>query len=252
MNTTQLTRSAALVLAGLALTAALTTAQTPSAGPVLNLTATTDNVAGAHDSIRIDLFRWSTDAERDQLMSAWMLSGAPATGRGAGGRGRGAAAGGDDVPDGGGAPAAGGRAGRGGRGGGAAAARQTPESSLKAALGNAPTVGYLWSSEVAGYSIRYAARLAESAGGERIILITDRRLGESNNLWKPTGSGAADAPATAYEFSLIELRLNAKSEGEGKISLTGKVAVDSSAKTIALENYSAMPVVLKDVKRRTK
>ncbi len=72
------------------LTAGLAAAQTPTTGPILSLTATTDNVAGAPESIRIDLFRWSTDAERDQLLSAWNLTAAPATGgrggRGAGGR----------------------------------------------------------------------------------------------------------------------------------------------------------------------
>jgi hypothetical protein len=66
-------------------------------------------------------------------------------------------------------------------------------------------------------------------------------------LWKPTGS---DAP-TNYEFSVIELHLNAKGEGEGKASLTGKVTMDSSAKTLGLENYSALPVVLRSVKRRS-
>ena len=55
---------------------------------------------------------------------------------------------------------------------------------------------------------------------------------------------------TNYEFSLIELHLNSKGEGEGKISLTGKVAADSAAKTIALENYGASPVVFKNVKRQ--
>jgi hypothetical protein len=31
--------------------------------------------------------------------------------------------------------------------------------------------------------------------------------------------------------------------------VTGKVAVDSTIKSIALENYAAAPVVLKDIKR---
>ena len=35
--------------------------------------ATTANVSGAQDSIRIDILRWSTDAERDRLMDARML-----------------------------------------------------------------------------------------------------------------------------------------------------------------------------------
>ncbi len=121
----------------------------------------------------------------------------------------------------------------------------TPESTLAAALEQIPTVGYLWSSEVAGYALRYAGKVAGPDGGERIILITDRRLGNANDLWKP----AAPGTPSAYEFSVIELRLNSKGEGEGKTSLTGKVTPDSAAKILTPENYDALPVVLKNVKR---
>ena len=86
------THKLGLVLAG-TLAAVLLPAQTPSSGPILSLTATTDNVSAAKDSIRIDVLRWSTDAERDELLSAWNMTLAPA-------------------------PAAGGRGGRGGGGGG--------------------------------------------------------------------------------------------------------------------------------------
>jgi hypothetical protein len=117
---------------------------------------------------------------------------------------------------------------------------------LAAALEQAPTVGYLWSSEVAGYALRYAGRVAGAEGNDRIILITERRLGNTNSLWSPTGP-AIPAP---YEFSVIELRLNAKGEGEGKASLSGKVTPDSAAKILALENYDALPVILKNVKSK--
>jgi hypothetical protein len=43
--------------------------------------------------------------------------------------------------------------------------------------------------------------------------------------------------------------VNAKGEGEGRGVLTGKVAVDSAAKTIALDSYATLPVILKSVKR---
>ncbi len=254
--------------------AAAAAAQTPS-GPVVSFTATTDNIADAHDSIRIDVLRWSTDAERDELIDAWNLKTPPPTqgggrgGRGGGGGGGRGAAGG--AANGGAAPAAaqgnagaaaaaaggrGGAAGRGGRGGGgrgrggagggAEAAPRTPETSLAAELEKAPTVGYVWSSEVAGYSIRYAAKMPEAGGGERIILITDRRLGSTNDLWKPAGT----ATISPYEFSLIELHVNAKGEGEGKTSLTGKLAVDSAAKTMTLENYADLPVILAKLKQK--
>jgi hypothetical protein len=215
--------------------------------PLLTLTATTANVSGAPDAVRFIILRWSTDAERDQLISAWTNPASVAA------AGRGAAAddpfgGGNDAPAGGAAPAAakGGKAGKGGKGkgGGAPAVPATPEGSLTAALAKAPTIGYLWSSEVAGYAIHYAGRFPEQNGSERVILVTDRRLGSSNDLWKPTGAGT---PAN-YEFSVIELHLNANGEGEGKASLTGKLTVD---KTFGLENYSGLPVIFKDVKRKS-
>ena len=125
-------------------------------------------------------------------------------------------------------------------------ARPTPEGTLATALKDAPTVGYLWSSEVVGYALRYAGKVSGPDGLDRIILITDRRLGGTNNLWKPVGSGAP----SVYDFSVIELRVNAKGEGEGKTSLLGKVAPDSAAKIVALEDYAGQPVVFKNVKRR--
>ena len=208
-------------------------AQTPAAsGPVVSFTATTANVTGAPDSIRIDILRWSTDAERDKLMSAWDTKGqsaapAPAQARGGAPGGRGAGA-------------------RGGRGGARGGPAPTPEGGLADALQQAATVGYLWSSEVAGYALRYAGKVAGPDGADRIILITDRRLGSMNNLWKPTGQ----EPPSTYAFSVIELHVNAKGEGEGKISLTGTVAPDPAAKIVAPENYKALPVVLSHVKRR--
>jgi hypothetical protein len=121
----------------------------------------------------------------------------------------------------------------------------TSEASLVAALNNAPAVGHLWSSsEVAGYILHYAAKLAEPDGGQRIILITDRRLGQWTAAWKTAGT------ATNYDFSLIELHLNSKGQGEGKTSLTGKVIPDSGAKMLVLDGYGALPVALKNVKLR--
>src|SRR5438046_1223711 len=158
--------AAAVVVAGIVL------AQSQSKGPVTTYTATSSNVAGAGESIRIDILRWSTDAERDQLIMAWTNPGAP----GGGGRGkRGPSALDDNDP----AladvnPAAGGRGGGKGKGKGggapaAEAAKPTPERSLATALTSSPTVGYLWTSEVAGYGLHYAAKLAGLDGGERIV-----------------------------------------------------------------------------------
>jgi hypothetical protein len=218
-----LRKAASMVFAAVALAPTLA-AQTP----IRRFTATTDNVHGTPDSIRIDVLRWSTDAERDQLMSAWnMTNGAGRTGRG---DGRGAARGGRGA----------------GRGRGEETPAQTPESSFADALQRAATVGYLWSSEVEGYALRYAGKLTLPDGRERIIVITDRRLGALTDPWTPVGS----VPPNSYTFSVIELRVNSKGDGEGKISLTGKVSPDAVAKIVAIENYADLPVTLKNLKAK--
>src|SRR5262249_6399073 len=111
------------------------------------------------------------------------------------------------------------RFGRGGARGRVDGPAQTPEASLAAALKKAPTVGVLWTSETVGYSIKYAYRIAQADGSERIILATDRRVGTWSNLWKPSPS----VPTSDYSFSIIELRLNSKGEGEGKGVVGGKI-----------------------------
>lgn len=239
------------IAAGLALAAALMLAQSQ---PVATYTATSENVSGAGDAIRIDILRWSTDAERDQLIAAWTNPGAPG-GRGAA-KGRGAVeedpfGAGNDPQIGRGAAkgkggAAKGKAGRGAKGP-AESAPATAESAFAAALETMPSIGRLWSSEVAGYSLRYAERFPEAGGAERIILVTERRLGAWNDLWKP-----ASGDATGYPFSVIELRLNAQGEGEGRSSLVNRVVVDGAAKSIGLDNYAGAPVILKNVKRRSR
>jgi hypothetical protein len=259
-----------LVLFGIAAVSVVTKAQTPAKASVdVHFTATTDNVSGAGETVKINLFGWSNDADRDQLLAAWTLAPAPGAargGRGGGGGGRGAAGGGrggrgaaaaaapdpaaddaaaDDVDA---AAARGGRGARGRGGAAPAAAAQTPESSLTAALQKPASIGILWTSETTGYSIKYAYRIPQPDGGERIILATDRRLGAWSNLWKPAGS----AKPNEYAFSVIELRLTPKGDGEGKVSLVGKVAADSEAKTIALDGYATLPVILKSVKRQNK
>jgi len=256
---------------GILALAVLARAQAPAAGPVLKLTATSDNVSSAGETIKLNLNKWSTDAERDQFVAAWTLTAAAgARGSGGGGRGGGAGRGGaargaaatattpaaadaapdlppdpDAVPAPAAAPARGG-GGRGGRGGGGAgnAAVLTPAASLLTALQNGPVNGYLWTSEVTGYAIRYAYKLPLPNGGQRIILATDRRLGASNATWKPAGT----ATPTDYEFTVMEFRLGPKGDGEGKASLTGKVTVEAASKSIALDGYDTLPVVFKAIK----
>ena len=232
MNVT--TRNTAPVAVLVCLCTAVTLAQAPGATII---TATSANVSGAGEKIEFYVNKWSTDADRDKLAAAWKVTPpapapAPAGARGAAGD-----------------AAAGGRAGRGGGRGGAAApaAPRTPEAALATALKELPAAGYFWTSEVGGYVIRYATRVSEPAGGSRIILLTDKRLGAAKDNWQPAAGGGT---ANAYEFSLIELRVPAKGDGEGKASLTGTITIDPSSKGPALEGYDALPVTLRAVQTR--
>jgi hypothetical protein len=116
---------------------------------------------------------------------------------------------------------------------------------LTDALGKAPTVGYLWTNETVGYSIKYAYRIPSPDGSERIILATDRRLGGGTAGWKSSAPGTAND----YTFTLIEVRVDPKGAGEAKASLTSNVVFDNAAKTIVHDNYAAAPTILQNVKR---
>lgn len=200
----------------------------------ITFTATSANVKEPGSPVRIRLNRWSTDEERNPVLAALTptadASGGGATATNASGR----------------ATAGRGRGGRGrGRGRGEAATPQSPIAALTAAIGRAPTVGYLWTTDVTGYSIKYAYHAPSPGGGERIVLATDRRLGAYSPAW----AIAAPAPPTDYDFTLVEIRLDGKGSGEGKTSLTARVVADSEAHTLALDNYAATPAVLEHVMR---
>lgn len=214
-------------------------AQTQSAAGEVVLTATSANVSEPGAPVRIRILRWSTDAERDRLVAA--LNPPPPAPAAAPGPAT-AAAGREGAARGGGRAA--GRGGRGGGRGGAPAAPPSPIAVMTTAIGSAPTIGFIWTNDVTGYAVKYAYRIVQPDGGQRIIIATDRRFGVHAPAWTPV----ATTGLTDYEFTLFELRLGPKGAGEAKTSLTTTVVVDPAAKTVALENYAAAPAILQNVK----
>src|SRR5262245_55074417 len=104
--------------------------QAQTAGAEVTFTATSSNVNDAGRGVRINVFRWSSDDDRNALVAAMNPPAQTGNADGAGERGRGAAGRG-----------AGGR----GRGrGDAPAGPPNPMAGLMAALARAPTIGYLW------------------------------------------------------------------------------------------------------------
>ena len=193
-------------------------------GTVATLRAAVIGAAGPAPVLTIELFRWSTEAERAPLLAALAPAPTPPSAQTeAGGR----------------AGAGGRAAGRGGRGGRGAAPPASPAVRLTGAVKAAPTVGFVWGDGPTGYSIKYAWRSTSPDGGERLVLVTDRRLGAHSPAWPQPPAMDPDA-----EFTVIEMRVDGKGAGEGKTSLASAVVVDAEARTLALQGYAAAPALL--------
>ena len=208
--------------------------------PEITLTAVSANVAEPGQPVQIRIFRWSSERERTPILVAMDPLPPPPAEADPGGGARGGRA-----------AAAGRGRGRAGRGS-APAAPLTPEAALAGAIRRAPSIGYIWTNDVTGYSIKYAQRIALPDGGERIVLAVDRRLGQHTAAWQlaPASGGDAAPPAqTDYPFTVVDIRLDAKGNGEARTSLTSKVFVDKQGGTLALESYASAPVMLQKVRR---
>jgi hypothetical protein len=77
-------------------------------------------------------------------------------------------------------------------------------------------------------------------GYERVVLAVERRIGAHQPSWPSAVRPAADA-----EFTIIEMRLDARGTGEGKTSLAADVGLDVTANTVALEAYDTAPLLFK-------
>ena len=95
-----------------------------------------------------------------------------------------------------------------------------------------------------GLQLRYAWQEPLPDGGRRIVLAADRYIGMQE---------ARNQPRTIdYPFTLFELRVNAKGEGEGKLAYATKIRFDKDKKVMELENYSSEPVRLQNLKVKVK
>jgi hypothetical protein len=148
---------------------------------------------GAASSVDIVIERWSTDAERDALVTAF---------------------------------------------------KTRQQNGLLSALQHInPRVGYIRLPNTLGYDLRYARQVPDEEGGRRILLGTDRRIGSVE---------ARNQPRTMnYPFTIIELRLDSRNEGVGKMAVATMITWNKEKNVIELENYASEPVRLNNVRRRS-
>jgi len=112
-------------------------------------------------------------------------------------------------------------------------------------LAKLPTVGYIWpKGSPVGYSVKYAHREPQPDGGERITLVTDKRLGSYDfKGWStPSPAAGSDVP-----YSVVELDLSSSGSGTGTLSLASEVVLDEQAGTVTLK--PGAPTLLTNVAR---
>lgn len=106
-------------------------------------------------------------------------------------------------------------------------------------LRDLPRVGYIRTPTSLAYDLRFARKVPAEDGGEVISLATDRYISHWEAVYRPR--------TIDYPFTVIELRIGADGNGEGKMSLATKITAERN--TIVLEDYAAQPVLLNNVKR---
>jgi len=108
------------------------------------------------------------------------------------------------------------------------------------ALQDMPSVGRIRTPQTLAWDLRYARQFKGEDGGRRIVLVTDRPIGfrEARN-----SSRSMD-----YPFSILEIRLNAKDEGEGKIFGGSKVYVENNE--LVVENWGTQPTRFNEIRKQ--
>lgn len=118
--------------------------------------------------------------------------------------------------------------------------RQKGPEGLLDVFQKAKRVGTIRTPDSLAYDLRYARQIPGEDGGRRIVLATDRPIG----FWEAT----ARPRSFDYPFTLIELRLDGKGEGVGKLSIATKITL--VANVLILEDFADQPVMLNNVRKR--
>ncbi|HEU4455218.1 MAG TPA: hypothetical protein VFR81_19295 [Longimicrobium sp.] len=111
---------------------------------------------------------------------------------------------------------------------------------LRDALQKVEPLGRIRTPDSIGYDLRYAHQVPLPGGGRRILLGTERPISARELI--------AGARSTDYPFTVVEMRLDAKGEGQGKLSIATRVVSDGDA--VELENYDMAPVQLTKIRAK--
>jgi low affinity Fe/Cu permease len=108
------------------------------------------------------------------------------------------------------------------------------------ALQDMKSVGSIRTPQTLAWDLRYARQFKLPEGGRRIVLVTDRPIGFRE--------AANSTRSMDYPFSILEIRLNANDEGEGKIFSGSKIYVEDGE--LVVENWGTQPTRFNNIKKQ--
>jgi hypothetical protein len=108
------------------------------------------------------------------------------------------------------------------------------------ALQDMKSVGSIRTPKTLAWTLRYARQFKLPEGGRRIVLVTDRPIG--------FGEARNSARSMDYPFTVLEIRLNANDEGEGKIFGGTKLYVEKGE--LVVENWGTQPTRFNNIKKQ--
>ncbi len=114
-----------------------------------------------------------------------------------------------------------------------------PEKLLDALQDSKP-VGYIKLPTRLSYDLRFARQTALDDGGTRVVLLTDRPIGQEE--------ARTQARTMDYPFTLVEIHLKKDGTGQGKLSVATKITLNKKDNSVVLENWDSEPVRLNSLK----
>lgn len=111
---------------------------------------------------------------------------------------------------------------------------------MKSALVALPEIGRVRVDARRSYPLQFARELVSEDGSRIVRLVTDRPIG----FWE----AMTNSRTSEYAFTLIELRLDANSEGDGAAMVGVEIRVDAATRSFSLVNYDSAPVRLSSVR----
>lgn len=114
-----------------------------------------------------------------------------------------------------------------------------PDALLKA-LQKMDRTGFVRGAGKLGYPLHFAHQITLPEGGRRILVATDRPISFLESVRRPR--------TIDYPFMIVDIRLDASGEGEGKLLPLAKIT-SSDDNVIEVENYASVPVRLTKVRR---